>query len=95
MDTLREGIFDGCVALNSIRIPGTVKQIDRDAFRRCKSLTKITIPETVESLGYRAFYACERLESVSLSSKWMPSVSGILQMFQIEKSRRDEQNPVD
>lgn len=58
--------FEGCTALISITIPGSVTSIGNGAFSDCKSLTSITIPDSVTSIGDYAFGSCESLESVTI-----------------------------
>lgn len=52
---ISEGMFDGCVKLESIRIPTTCRYIDKKAFNLCKSFHVVTIPDNVEWIGQDAF----------------------------------------
>lgn len=47
--------FEGCERLTSINIPGSVSQIQGDAFAYC-GLTSVTLPESVDSVGAGAFH---------------------------------------
>lgn len=55
--------FEGCVNLKSVKIPGTVKFIDHDAFRK-SSLTEITIPASVDSISEGVFFEMPSLKKV-------------------------------
>lgn len=59
--------FEGCTALISITIPGSVTSIGNGAFSDCKSLTSITIPDSVTHIAYGAFSTCTSLKSVTIS----------------------------
>lgn len=59
--------FEGCTALISITIPGSVTSIGNGAFSDCKSLTSITIPDSVTHIAYGAFSTCTSLKSVIIS----------------------------
>ncbi|MBO7090070.1 MAG: leucine-rich repeat domain-containing protein [Lentisphaeria bacterium] len=50
--------------LRSVRIPGSMKKIDRYAFAWCEKLTDIAIPDSVEEIGYSAFRECRALQEV-------------------------------
>ncbi len=50
--------------LRSVRIPGSVKKIDRYEFNWCGKLTDIAIPGSVESIGHSAFRECRALRAV-------------------------------
>ena len=58
--------FEGCTALISITIPGSVTEIGSSAFSRCTSLTSITLPDSVISIGISAFRGCTSLESITI-----------------------------
>ena len=67
-DTVPANIFKGCVALQSVTIPDTVKVIDADAFSGCIRLTNVTLPSGLEIINSRAFYDCDDLTSITLPS---------------------------
>lgn len=53
-------------ALQSIRLPGTVRRIASDAFRDCERLTDIVFPSALESIGACAFLNCTMLPQIVL-----------------------------
>ena len=56
----------GYSKLKSVKIPGTVKNIEGFAFAYCSSLKSIKIPNGVTSIGDSAFFFCVNLKSVEL-----------------------------
>lgn len=65
-DSIRSGVFSGCIYLKSVSIPDSVTSIGSDAFSYCTSLTSITIPDSVTTIGHAAFYKCTSLTSATL-----------------------------
>ena len=57
--------FYGCGELQSISIPGSVKQIDQQAFDY-SGLTSLILPEGLTKIGDGAFNQCTSLRSISL-----------------------------
>lgn len=55
VETIGYGAFDG-TALSSIKLPSTLKSIDRQAFGRLENLEYIYIPSSVTSMGKYVFY---------------------------------------
>lgn len=60
------GINTAVSALKSIRIPDTVKVIDRAAFSGLDSVTTITLPKKVKKIDKYAFYGCDKLKTIVL-----------------------------
>lgn len=69
--------FYNCANLSKVTIPGSVKQIERAAFKNCPKLQKIEIPDsvTIEKmiLSYRtaeikanAFTNCTKLTEITI-----------------------------
>ena len=56
--------FSGC-ALKEIRIPSTLKRLERGAFR-ITDITEIEIPPTLERIGDEAFADCDGLTEVTI-----------------------------
>lgn len=57
--------FYGCSKLQSISIPGSVQQIDKQAFDY-SGLTSVILPEGLTKIGEGAFNQCTSLRSVTL-----------------------------
>ena len=55
-----------CAKYGDYVIPGTVTDIDPEAFLWAVGLTSVTIPESVTDIGYGAFESCEALTDVTL-----------------------------
>lgn len=58
--------FEGCSAIQQIKIPEGVTRIGEKAFRECNSLKSIIIPNGVERIESNAFSSCENLRKISL-----------------------------
>lgn len=56
VSVIGESAFEGCSALRSVTLYGTLKSIGRYAFYRCTSLGQPEIPDTIESVGNKAFH---------------------------------------
>lgn len=54
--------------IESVKIPGSVTEIQQRAFSGCQNLKEVVIPEGVAVIGENAFWNCRNLESVSLPS---------------------------
>lgn len=65
-DTIPASAFAGCVGLQTITIPETVKTIGDQAFNTCTGLTQITIPDTVTTIGSRAISYCPNLKVLNI-----------------------------
>ncbi len=60
--------FNDCASLESISLPGTLKEIGSFAFRNCTSLKSIELPESVKVISSYMFEGCKSLESVTVSN---------------------------
>ena len=58
--------FQGCSAIQQIKIPEGVTRIGESAFYSCNSLKSIIIPNGVETIEYNAFGYCGNLRKISL-----------------------------
>ena len=63
---ISDSAFSGCVKLNSINIPNSVRTIERQAFKGCESMTSIALPDGLSTINDGAFYGCSALESISI-----------------------------
>jgi hypothetical protein len=52
-----------CARLHAVSIPGSVVQIDGDAFRSCVALSEVSfmLPSKLAAIGYRSFSGCSSL----------------------------------
>lgn len=65
LEIMGKAMFKDCVALTSVKIPATVKNIPVDAFLNCKSLVKVDLG-SVETIAKYAFSNCEKLITIEL-----------------------------
>ena len=56
--------FAGCVYLQEVKIPSTVRKIGKHAFYNCSNLTKIEIPESVKEIAENAFEGCTNFKDI-------------------------------
>ena len=56
--------FAGCIFLQEVKIPSTVKKIGKYAFYNCSNLTKIEIPKSIEEIAENAFEGCTSLKII-------------------------------
>ena len=68
-DGLFFSTWDSCGAVNSVKIPATVRRIGKYAFASNMRLTEIELPESVEEIDDYAFYCCESLTNVVIKGK--------------------------
>ena len=61
--------FGGCMDLEGVLLPRTVRQIEPYGFFQCSSLLDIIIPESTISIGQNAFAYCSGLKSITISDK--------------------------
>lgn len=60
-----EGAFE-CSYMPSVRLPSTLKKIEKQAFMHAHNLTKITLPDGLETIGDEAFSGCHPRNAVVL-----------------------------
>ena len=60
------GAFMGCHDIKGLKLPDTIRYIDRNVFCDCENLTTINIPDSVNSIGDGAFSNCKSLASISI-----------------------------
>lgn len=63
---LEIGTFCGCVSLQHVRLPKSLRRIGGRAFHGCTSLLDISLPERTVSLGEHAFFNCVKLTELQL-----------------------------
>lgn len=60
-----EGAFE-CSYMPSVRLPSTLKKIEKQAFMHTHNLTKITLPDGLETIGDEAFDGCRFKKAIVL-----------------------------
>lgn len=60
-----EGAFS-CSYMPSVRLPSTLKKIEKQAFMYAHNLTKITLPDGLETIGDEAFSGCRFKKAIVL-----------------------------
>lgn len=65
-ETVYPDAFCGCICLEKVTIPPTVRLIGMGAFSICTSLKSVDIPDSVTEIGKLAFAYCDELEDVSI-----------------------------
>ena len=68
MKSIERLAFYQCKKLQSVSIPGGVKNISEYAFSHCESLTSLTLGEGIETIDREAFACCYNLASIIIPS---------------------------
>lgn len=68
VSTIRPYAFDGCLDLQKLILPDSLRAIGAAAFRRCGTLTTLTLPAALESIGDAAFGDSSILEFIFLGA---------------------------
>lgn len=66
LETLGNGVFSVCSALDAIDFPSGLTTIGENAFDRCTALREIDLSGSVTHIGRRAFAGCEALTEVTI-----------------------------
>ncbi len=69
--TVKDGLFEGCTALEKVYFPKNVKKITiaKKAFYNCEKLAKLYNTDNITNIGAEAFRGCKALTSLTVSSK--------------------------
>lgn len=59
--------FEGCYAMTSVTIPGSISEIQWGAFKDCTGLTSVTIPASVSCIYEDAFSGCTGLKKFNIN----------------------------
>lgn len=62
------GAFLGCLKLETITLPSSIRSISDELFKDCISLKSITIPASVITIGDKSFANCSALTAVNFES---------------------------
>ena len=52
--------------ITEVKLPSSIRKIEKNAFRNCTGLKKINIPKTVTAIEERAFFNCSSLTSIEI-----------------------------
>lgn len=69
VEVINEMAFHGKKNTKHVKLPSTLKRIEKDAFSVCQALEEIDIPESVETINGYAFADCDRLHTITFNSK--------------------------
>jgi hypothetical protein len=64
--TLPDGMFDGCLALEEIRLPDGLEALDENMFDACRALKKVWLPDSLKEIDDYAFRRCDALQEVHM-----------------------------
>lgn len=68
VNKLPHKIFNKCPRLEKIKLPYSIKVIDRDLFAGLRNLRHVELEEGIEAIGSKAFIGCSNLISIKLPS---------------------------
>ena len=94
IDRINASAFELCSHLKSIRIPSSVKVIEKWAFAECKALQEFTIPGHVEQIEHHAFNGCNLREVFIPASVNFIGISAFALNFHLAKVVVSPDNPV-
>ena len=66
MESIRDGMFQGCKSLRRIGIPDSVVNIGEGAFEGCSRLSSLVLPEGLSTLSSRLFLGCSALTNIEI-----------------------------
>ncbi len=66
---IKDGVFENCDFIKSVKIPEGVTAIFEGAFRNCYNLESVSLPSTLNSIYTEAFMGCTSLKSIVLPAK--------------------------
>ena len=66
LEQLADDAFNGCNALQNVKLPTSLTAIGARAFSGCETMRSLLLPGTVTTLGEEAFSGCKTLATLSL-----------------------------
>ncbi len=69
LEVIESYAFDGCINLEKITFPKSLKRIESSAFQNCNKLSEINFNEGLEYIGSRAFNMCAVTSNKKLNIK--------------------------
>ena len=83
-----EGAFDKCNSIQVLKIPNTVKHIEKFSISKCKNLKKIILPESLTDIENFAISECENLAEIQIPNNTkltvFPSIYGYNRLTKID-----------
>ena len=68
VERIEQMVFCGCISLEQISFPSSIKVIDHLAFKDCIQLVNVELRDGLTSIRCRAFHNCTSLEQISIPS---------------------------
>lgn len=84
--TICDKAFEGCLLLEKIILPNTLKTLGKKVFKNCYSLREIYIPSSVENIAEDAFEGCCSLNMIQYNGRCYDNVEEFLEEFKNLKS---------
>ena len=69
LETLGEGVFQGCKGLKNVTLPNSITQMGNNMFRDCSNLESVTLQDSLTEIPSGTFYECTSLNSITLPEK--------------------------
>lgn len=66
LESIGEGCFESCIALETVTVPSSVTVIGERAFAHCAALEAVDISATLTEIGKWTFKGCSSLDSLTL-----------------------------
>ena len=77
-DTISSGMFQGCRALETVRLPRTARVIEKGAFSDCPALLELTLPDDL--MAFTPSGGCQALQTYTIaeSNEYFTTRDGVL-----------------
>jgi len=66
LEEIGNEVFKGCVALETVALPGRLKVIGANAFAGCTVMENVILPQTLTTIGLDAFDGCLAMTEISI-----------------------------
>ena len=66
LENIEFGIFQGCISLETIVLPNSVKNVEDGLFNGCSSLKFVGLPNSLEKIGSYMFTDCNSLTNIEV-----------------------------
>ena len=61
-----DNAFDGCIHIQKVHFPTTLRTIGKGAFNNCLKMKELNLPKGLTTIGEGAFYGCSSFEKVTI-----------------------------